>query len=142
MGQVSKGDEQILNYSKEGAEEGAQQVDVSVCVRGVCVHVHLCSCICVFCCLLTQMSVVGSMKGELAGLDTFAASASSNTKQSSSSGGGGMFGFFKALSGGKTITMETLQPILEKMKEHLIGEFQSCNQVTLLKPVSLRQTVQ
>ena len=66
------------------------------------------------------MSVVGSMKGELAGLDTF---ASNSTKQPSSSGGGGMFGFFKALSGGKTITMETLQPILEKMKEHLIGEF-------------------
>ena len=65
------------------------------------------------------------MKGDLAGLDTFTANASSDVKQSSA---GGIFGIFKVLSGGKTITMETLQPILDKMKEHLIGEFQSCDQ--------------
>ena len=65
------------------------------------------------------------MKGDLAGLDTFTAAAGGDTKQASS---GGIFGIFKVLSGGKTITTEMLQPILDKMKEHLIGEFQSCDQ--------------
>ena len=95
------------------------------CTYG-CVHacVHACECTYVYS-LLTQRSMVGTMKGDLAGLDTFTANISNDAKQSSS---GGIFGIFKALSGGKTITMEALQPILEKMKEHLIGAFQSCDQ--------------
>ena len=84
------------------------------------VYVHVCVL------RTSQRSMVGTMKGDLAGLDTFTANASSDAKQSPSSGG--IFGIFKVLSGGKTITMETLQPILDKMKEHLIGEFQSCDQ--------------
>ena len=48
-GQASKGDEKLLNYSKDGAEVGTQQVDVSVCVClcaccHACVRVCLCAC--------------------------------------------------------------------------------------------------
>ena len=95
-----------------------------MCAHCTYVCVHACECTYVYC-LLTQRSMVGTMKGDLAGLDTFTANVSNDAKQSSS---GGIFGIFKALSGGKTITMEALQPILEKMKEHLIGVFQSCDQ--------------
>ena len=31
-----------------------------------------------------------------------------------------MFSFFKTLTGGKTITMETMEPALERMRDHLI----------------------
>ena len=44
-GQASKGDEKLLNYSKDGAEVGAQQVDVSVCVC-LCACCHACVCVC------------------------------------------------------------------------------------------------
>lgn len=33
-----------------------------------------------------------------------------------------MFSFFKSLTAGKVVTMEGMTPILEKMKEHLIGK--------------------
>lgn len=33
-----------------------------------------------------------------------------------------MFSFFKSLTGGKTITREAMDPVLEKMKEHLIAK--------------------
>ena len=33
---------------------------------------------------------------------------------------GGVFSFFMNLAGGKTITQDSMTPILEKMKEHLI----------------------
>ena len=36
--------------------------------------------------------------------------------------GGGVFSFFKSLTGGKTITQESMAPVLERMKEHLIGK--------------------
>lgn len=66
-------------------------------------------------------SMVGTMKGELAGLDSNPVQ-NGNGNQKQASGGGGIFGLFKSLSGGKTITMETMEPVLEKMKEHLIGK--------------------
>ena len=62
--------------------------------------------------------MVGTMKGELAGLDTNPIQNGSGNQKSS-----GLFGLFKSLSGGKTITMETMEPVLEKMKEHLIGMY-------------------
>ena len=64
--------------------------------------------------------MVGTMKGELAGLDSNPVQNESGNQKAS--GGGGLFGLFKSLSGGKTITMETMEPVLEKMREHLIGE--------------------
>ena len=72
--------------------------------------------------LFTQTSMVGTMKGELAGLDSNPVQNGSGNQKASGGGGGGLFGLFKSLSGGKTITMETMEPVLEKMKEHLIGE--------------------
>ena len=33
-----------------------------------------------------------------------------------------MFSFFKTLTGGKTISRESMEPVLEKMKEHLIAK--------------------
>ena len=41
---------------------------------------------------------------------------------SKSSGlGGGLFSFFKGLAGQKTLTLDDINPVLDKMKEHLIG---------------------
>lgn len=36
---------------------------------------------------------------------------------------GGVFAWFKGLAGQKTLTKETVEPVLEKMREHLIGEW-------------------
>ena len=42
---------------------------------------------------------------------------------SKSSGlGGGLFSFFKGLAGQKTLTLDDINPVLDKMKEHLIGK--------------------
>lgn len=41
-----------------------------------------------------------------------------------SGGGGGAFGFFNGLRnlvGSKTLTREDIQPVLDKMRDHLIG---------------------
>jgi len=43
------------------------------------------------------------------------------TVLSSPSGGGGLLSFFKGLTGGKTITKDSMKPILDKMTDHLIG---------------------
>jgi len=42
----------------------------------------------------------------------------------SGGGGGGAFGFFNGLRnlvGSKTLTREDIQPVLDKMRDHLIG---------------------
>lgn len=45
-----------------------------------------------------------------------------NFYYSKSSGlGGGLFSFFKGLAGQKTLTLDDINPVLDKMKEHLIG---------------------
>lgn len=42
--------------------------------------------------------------------------------RSKSSGlGGGLFSFFKGLAGQKTLTIDNINPVLDKMKEHLVG---------------------
>ena len=46
---------------------------------------------------------------------------SNSTGQSIKIIGGGLFGVFKGLVGSKTLTPETLEGPLEKMREHLIG---------------------
>ena len=35
---------------------------------------------------------------------------------------GGVMSFFKSLTAGKTITLEAMEPALDKMREHLISE--------------------
>lgn len=35
---------------------------------------------------------------------------------------GGMFSFFKGLAGQKTLSQEQVTPVLDKMKDHLIGK--------------------
>lgn len=40
------------------------------------------------------------------------------------SGFGGMFGMLKGLVGAKSLSMDDMEPVLEKMKDHLIG---ACN---------------
>ncbi|XP_065192119.1 signal recognition particle receptor subunit alpha-like [Sycon ciliatum] len=55
--------------------------------------------------------------------DAAAPAASSTSKASSSaSGGGGVLGFFKGLVSSKVITKESLAPVLDKMKEHLVSK--------------------
>ena len=47
----------------------------------------------------------------------------STNKSSGSKGGGfGMFNVFKGLVGSKTISEGDIQPVLDKMKDHLIGK--------------------
>ena len=36
---------------------------------------------------------------------------------------GGVFSFFKSLTAGRTITVELMTPVMEKMKEHLISMY-------------------
>lgn len=43
------------------------------------------------------------------------------TVSSSPSGGGGLLSLFKGLTGGKTITRDSMKPVLDKMSDHLIG---------------------
>lgn len=38
------------------------------------------------------------------------------------SGGGGVFSLFKSLTAGRVITAQSIEPVMEKMKEHLISE--------------------
>ncbi len=64
--------------------------------------------------------MVGKMKGELKSLDSDPAPTSSLPTESAKPTGGGVFSFFKSLTGGKTITRAAMDPVLEKMKEHLI----------------------
>lgn len=48
-----------------------------------------------------------------------------NTRSEAGSGlTGGVFSFFKGLAGQKTLTHEQVAPVLDKMKDHLICEFQ------------------
>ena len=41
---------------------------------------------------------------------------------------GGVFSFFKSLTAGRTITVEIMAPVMEKMKEHLISMYSGCGQ--------------
>ena len=41
--------------------------------------------------------------------------------RSQSGGGRGLFSFFKSLTAGRTITRDSMAPVMEKMKEHLIS---------------------
>ena len=71
------------------------------------------------CGFLLQYSMVGQMKGQLQSLEV---EEEPETSVPIPSKGGGVFSFFKNLTGGKTITQEGMAPILERMKEHLIGK--------------------
>jgi signal recognition particle receptor subunit alpha len=42
------------------------------------------------------------------------------TTSSGGTGGGGIFSYFKSLTSGRTITKESIEPVMDKMKEHLI----------------------
>ena len=36
---------------------------------------------------------------------------------------GGLFSYFGGLVGGQTLTEETIEPVMEKMQDHLVGKF-------------------
>ena len=74
-----------------------------------------------------QHAMKGTMKGDLEGLESLTTQNGRSDSASGGSGGGGFFSMFKSLSGGKTITRESMEPVLEKMKEHLIGQLRSCD---------------
>ncbi|XP_062861356.1 signal recognition particle receptor subunit alpha [Trichomycterus rosablanca] len=76
---------------------------------------------------------VGSMKGDLRDVDSESSDdmneedqeqeISEVSKKGAKSGGfGGMFGMLKGLVGSKTLSIQDLEPALEKMKDHLIGK--------------------
>uniref|UniRef100_A0A182KG01 SRP54-type proteins GTP-binding domain-containing protein n=1 Tax=Anopheles christyi TaxID=43041 RepID=A0A182KG01_9DIPT len=78
--------------------------------------------------------IIGSMRGGIRDLDVESDSEedeededeeeyeeqSGNKKQQSSRGG--MFSMFKGLVGSKNLTLEDMQPALEKLRDHLIGK--------------------
>ena len=48
---------------------------------------------------------------------------SCRTRTDSDKGSGrGLFSFFKSLTSGRTITKDSMIPVMEKMKEHLISK--------------------
>ncbi|PFX32526.1 Signal recognition particle receptor subunit alpha [Stylophora pistillata] len=72
--------------------------------------------------------MVGTMQGEIKPMEYESESedeeevVSKPAEESRSSGlGGGLFSFFKGLAGQKTLSLEDINPVLDKMKEHLIG---------------------
>ena len=54
------------------------------------------------------------------------------THRGSKGGGFGMFNVFKNLVGSKMLTKEDLVPVLDKMKEHLVGKLYRYNSSDLL----------
>uniref|UniRef100_T2MHS4 Signal recognition particle receptor subunit alpha n=1 Tax=Hydra vulgaris TaxID=6087 RepID=T2MHS4_HYDVU len=84
-------------------------------------------------------AMVGQMRGELKSIevskgnieeeeleeqdkDSKKVTVGNDTKKSQSSVGGSVFSFFKGLAGQKAITMEAMQPVLDKMREHLCSK--------------------
>ncbi|XP_050990827.1 signal recognition particle receptor subunit alpha [Labeo rohita] len=80
------------------------------------------------------MIQVDSMKGDLRGVDYESSDdeeeevqeeervvvANTNKKGAKKGGFGGMFGMLKGLVGSKNLTQEDMEPVLDKMKDHLI----------------------
>ncbi|KAL5019860.1 hypothetical protein ScPMuIL_002752 [Solemya velum] len=84
-----------------------------------------------------EQALVGKMGGALRDIDTeseveeeeeddeeevMVESSAAPAKKNTGSKGFGMFSIFKGLVGAKTLSMEDLNPILEKMKDHLISK--------------------
>ncbi|CAH1797097.1 unnamed protein product [Owenia fusiformis] len=77
-----------------------------------------------------ELSWVGQMKGGLKDMEPESSSedeeeevaSTSNTTKSQQSSGFGMFNVFKNLVSAKTLTHDDIQPIMEKMKDHLIAK--------------------
>ncbi|XP_057328116.1 signal recognition particle receptor subunit alpha homolog [Microplitis mediator] len=75
-------------------------------------------------------ALVGQMKGAIRDLEVESdsedeinnktAAMSNNNKSQANKSSGGMFSMFKGLVGNKSLTQENLDPVLEKMKDHLI----------------------
>lgn len=78
---------------------------------------------------------VDSMKGDLRGVDYESSDEEdevvqeeervvvANTKKGAKKGGfGGMFGMLKGLVGSKSLTEEDMEPVLDKMRDHLIAK--------------------
>ncbi|XP_052387381.1 signal recognition particle receptor subunit alpha-like [Carassius gibelio] len=79
---------------------------------------------------------VDSMKGDLRGVDYESSDdedeevqeedkvmvADTNKKGGKKGGFGGMFGMLKGLVGAKNLTQEDMEPVLDKMKDHLIAK--------------------
>uniref|UniRef100_A0AAY5EUE7 SRP54-type proteins GTP-binding domain-containing protein n=1 Tax=Electrophorus electricus TaxID=8005 RepID=A0AAY5EUE7_ELEEL len=63
--------------------------------------------------VLSQQIQVGSMKGDLRITSIFRATKG---------GFGGMFGMLRGLVGSKTLSQRDMEPVLEKMKDHLIAK--------------------
>ncbi|XP_051579815.1 signal recognition particle receptor subunit alpha-like isoform X1 [Myxocyprinus asiaticus] len=78
---------------------------------------------------------VDSMKGDLRGVDYESSDeeveeeeeervvvANTNKKGAKKGGFGGMFGMLKGLVGSKNLTQEDMEPVLDKMRDHLIAK--------------------
>nr|XP_027214135.1 LOW QUALITY PROTEIN: signal recognition particle receptor subunit alpha homolog [Penaeus vannamei] len=67
---------------------------------------------------LPDQSQIGTLSGNLRGMDV-QNEKESNDKKSS---GGGVFSMFRGLVGGKNLSEADIEPVLEKLKDHLIGK--------------------
>ncbi|CAL4212809.1 unnamed protein product, partial [Meganyctiphanes norvegica] len=64
---------------------------------------------------LPATSEVGRHSGELKGMEV-------PTEKAQKSSGGGVFGMFRSLVGGKTLTETDMAPVIEKLRDHLISK--------------------
>uniref|UniRef100_A0A8C1UPT8 SRP receptor subunit alpha n=1 Tax=Cyprinus carpio TaxID=7962 RepID=A0A8C1UPT8_CYPCA len=71
--------------------------------------------------LFLQLIQVDSMKGDLRGVD-YESSDDEDEVVAKKGGFGGMFGMLKGLVGSKNLTQEDMEPVLDKMKDHLIAK--------------------
>lgn len=67
---------------------------------------------------LPDQSQIGTLSGNLRGMDIPNEKETKDKKSSQ----GGVFSMFRGLVGGKTLTEADLDPVLEKLKDHLIGK--------------------
>lgn len=66
---------------------------------------------------LPDQSQIGKFSGNIRGMEISAEKDSADKKSS-----GGMFSMFRGLVGRKTLTEADVEPVLEKLKDHLIGK--------------------
>lgn len=68
---------------------------------------------------LPDQSQIGTLSGNLRGMDISSDKEASEKKATSS---GGVFSLFRGLVGGKTLSEGDVEPVLEKLKDHLIAK--------------------
>uniref|UniRef100_A0A8C1PPX7 SRP receptor subunit alpha n=1 Tax=Cyprinus carpio TaxID=7962 RepID=A0A8C1PPX7_CYPCA len=90
------------------------------------VKFRYCRCNCQVSLCSSQLIQVDSMKGDLRGVDYESSDDDDDedeeVQEEDRGGFGGMFGMLKGLVGSKNLTQEDMEPVLDKMRDHLIAK--------------------